>query len=144
MDYTLDLTDDANEDIRKEIVAPLIAYNISKAGPSNGRPLVITVRDSSNAIIGGLWGNTGFQWFFTQLLVVPESLRGHGVGTELMKRAEMEAANRGCHSAWLDTFEFQARGFYERIGYECFAQLPEYPSGFSRYFMKKSLVASAP
>ena len=143
MEYKLDLTDEADEAVRKEIVAPLVEYNRSKAGPSNGRPLVITLRDSSNTIIGGLWGNTGFQWLFTQLLVVPEGLRGRGVGGQLMGMAEAEAAGRGCHGAWLDTFEFQARSFYERLGYECFAQLPEYPAGFSRYFMKKSLLPAA-
>jgi GNAT superfamily N-acetyltransferase len=139
MTYTLELTDIADERVRHEIVVPLAAYNASKAGPSHGLPLVITVRDASGDIVGGLWGSTGFQWLFTQLLVVPENLRGHGVGTDLMSRAETEALRRGCHSAWLDTFEFQARGFYERIGYACFAQLPDYPEGFSRFFMKKSL-----
>ncbi|MBK5970981.1 MULTISPECIES: GNAT family N-acetyltransferase [Thiorhodovibrio] len=143
MEYQLDLTDEANEEIRKEIVASLVEYNASKAGPSNGRPLVIALRDTSNTIMGGLWGSTGFQWLFTQLLVVPEGLRGRGVGSQLMRMAEAEAMARGCHGAWLDTFEFQARGFYERIGYKCFAQLPEYPSGFSRYFMKKSLAPVA-
>ena len=140
MNYKLNLTDEANEDIRSQILAPLVAYNVSQTAPSNGRPVVITVRDQSDTIIGGLWGGTGFQWLFTQLLVVPESLRGHGVGSELMRMAEAEALARGCHGAWLDTFEFQARGFYEKIGYACFAELPEYPSGFSRYFMKKALV----
>ena len=144
MDYKLELSDEAHEEIRQKIVAPLVDYNISKAGPSNGRPLVITVRDSSGTTIGGLCGSTGYQWLFTQLLVVPESLRGCGVGTELMRMAEAEAMARGCHGAWLDTFEFQARGFYEQIGYACFAELPEYPSGFSRFFMKKSLVGDVP
>lgn len=139
MEYKLDLTDEANDEVRNQIVAPLVEYNVSKAGPSNGRPLVIAIHDSSNTIIGGLWGNTGFQWLFTQLLVVPENLRGRGIGKKLMHMAEAEAVGRGCHGAWLDTFEFQARGFYERIGYDCFAQLPDYPTGFSRYFMKKSL-----
>jgi len=48
-----------------------------------------------------------------------------------------------CHSAWLDTFEFQARGFYERLGYSCFGELPNYPVGFSRYFLKKTLAEVA-
>lgn len=143
MPHTLELTHIANEDTRLAIVTPLAAYNTSKAGPSSGTPLVITVRDASGVVVGGLWGSTGFQWLFTQLLVVPESLRGQGVGRELMRMAETEAIRRGCHSAWLDTFEFQARGFYERIGYTCFAQLPEYPAGFSRFFMKKSLTLCA-
>jgi hypothetical protein len=38
-----------------------------------------------------------------------------------------------------DTFEFQARGFYERLGYKCFGELPNYPHGYSRFFMRKML-----
>ncbi len=56
-----------------------------------------------------------------------------------MAEGEEEALRRGCCSAWLDTFEFQARGFYERLGYSCFATLPEYPKGHSRYFLQKQL-----
>ncbi|MBK1685659.1 GNAT family N-acetyltransferase [Rhodoferax fermentans] len=141
MTYTLTITDVADENIRQAILAPLRAYNDSQAGPSQGRPLVIQVIDPMGATLGGLWGYTGYGWLFTQLLVVPESLRGQGVGTQVMQLAETEAITRACHSAWLDTFEFQARGFYERLGYSCFAELPNYPVGFSRFFMKKGLTA---
>lgn len=139
MNFKLELSDVADEEVRKLIVAPLVEYNASQAGPGNGRPLVITMKDESEQIVGGLWGHTGYEWLFTQLLVVPSSQRGSGVGTKLMLMAESEAMRRGCIGAWLDTFEFQARGFYERIGYECFAELQNYPTGYSRYFLKKAL-----
>jgi GNAT superfamily N-acetyltransferase len=142
MEYTLSLTDVADEEVRKAIVAPLVEYNSSQAGPSQNRPIVVLVRDIENAVVGGLWGHTGYDWLFTHLLVVPASLRGRGVGTEIMQLAEREAIARGCHGAWLDTFEFQARGFYERIGYEYFGELPNYPRGFSRFFMKKTLAGT--
>ncbi|MDD2926629.1 GNAT family N-acetyltransferase, partial [Rhodoferax sp.] len=115
MQYTLTLTDVADEEVRKLILAPLVDYNASQVGPSQGRPLVIQVKDHTNAVMGGLWGYTGYGWLFTQLLVVPAGLRGQGVGTTLMQLAENESIARGCHSAWLDTFEFQARAFYERL-----------------------------
>ncbi|MDM0075758.1 GNAT family N-acetyltransferase [Variovorax sp. J2P1-59] len=143
MEYTLALTDVADEETRKSILAPLVAYNDSQAGPSKGRPLVVEIKDEAGAVIGGLWGYTGYGWLFTQLLVVPASLRGQGIGTKLLQLAEAESMARDCHSAWLDTFEFQARTFYERIGYVCFGELPGYPTGFSRYFMKKQLTAAA-
>ena len=139
MEYTLSITDAADEEIRKAIVAPLVEYNASRAGPSQNRPIAILLKSSEGEVVGGLWGHTGYEWLFTQLLVVPANLRGRGVGTEIMQLAEREAVSRGCHGAWLDTFEFQARGFYERIGYECFGELPSYPKGFSRFFMKKTL-----
>jgi hypothetical protein len=40
---------------------------------------------------------------------------------------------------WLDTFEFQARGFYERLGFEVFGRLDGLAPFFPRYFMQKTL-----
>jgi len=143
MHYTVSLTDAVSEELRKAIVAPLVAYNDSQASPSQSRPIAVVLRDDANAVIGGLWGHTGYGWLVTQLLVVPASLRGRGVGSEIMRLAEREAWVRGCRGAWLDTFEFQARGFYERIGYECFGELQNYPVGFARFFMRKTLTSPA-
>jgi hypothetical protein len=36
--------------------------------------------------------------------------------TSLMKRAETYAIERGCTDAFLDTFSFEARLFYEKLG----------------------------
>lgn len=139
MEFSLRLTDVADEEVRRAIAAPLIRFNESRAGPSESRPLVVEIRDAHGAIVGGLWGATAYGWLYTQLLVVPEQSRGRGLGRRLMSLAEEEAMRRGCHAAWLDTFEFQARAFYERIGYSSFATLPDFPKGSSRYFMRKEL-----
>lgn len=40
---------------------------------------------------------------------------------------------------WLDTFQFQARPFYERLGFEVFGRLEGLAPYFPRYFMKKTL-----
>ncbi len=52
-----------------------------------------------------------------------------------------EAARRGCRYAWLDAFSFQARGFYEKLGYTVLGTLEDSPPGHSRYFLKKNLAA---
>jgi GNAT superfamily N-acetyltransferase len=140
MEYTLSLTEVADEKDRMAIAAPLVEYNTSQAGPSGNRPIIVLVKDGADAVIGGLWGHTAYGWLYVQLLVVPASLRGRGVGTEIMQLAEREAVARGCHAAWLDTFEFQAREFYIRNGYECFGELADFPKGFSRFFMRKTLL----
>jgi GNAT superfamily N-acetyltransferase len=136
---SIKLSDDANAGVREAISGPLGEFNVQQTGIKDYRPLVLTVHDETDDVIGGLWGKTNYGWLFVRLLFVPVSLRGQGVGSELMSRAESEAVARGCHSAWLDTFEFQARGFYERLGYTCFAELGDYPPGFARYFLKKAL-----
>jgi len=140
MGPTFHLSDTTDEATRQAILTPLRQFNTAQTGSSGGyRSLAIELRDELGQTIGGLWGATSYGWLFTQLLVVPESLRGRGTGRRLMEMAESEAVLRGCHAAWLDTFEFQARAFYERLGYQCFGQLEKYPIGFARYFMQKAL-----
>jgi GNAT superfamily N-acetyltransferase len=141
MNVSIRMTESAEEPIRKAILDPLIAYNQVKTGRNDSRPLVIAVESAGGAVVGGLWGRTAYGWLFVELLFVPEPLRGRGLGAELMMRAETEAIARGCQNAWLDTFEFQARPFYERLGYTCFGELKDYPVGAARYFMRKTLVS---
>lgn len=140
---TLQVTDLADDEIRKSIASALVQYNVKIAGPGQQRPLVVAIRDNGNSVIGGLWGSTGYGWLYTQMLLVPEGLRSQGLGRSIMQRAEQEALARGCQAAWVDT-QFGARGFYESLGYRCFGELPDYPPGFSRTFLKKSLVGLPP
>jgi hypothetical protein len=59
-----------------------------------------------------------------------------------MASAEARALERGCHSAWVDTFSFQAPGFYPKLGYQAFGEL-DYPPGHKRIFLQKRLGAEA-
>ena len=104
------------------------------------QPLGVFVRDAG-AIVAGLTGETYGGWLFVKYLWVRDDLRGGGVGRELMAQAEKRAFDRGCHSAWLDTFSFQARGFYKKLGYEEFGTL-DYPPDHKRHFMRKRLVSA--
>ena len=74
-----------------------------------------------------------------QFDVAQEDLRGKGFGKELLSQAEEEARQRGAMHAYLDTFSFQAPGFYQKQGYEVFGQLDDFPTGHQRYFCKKKL-----
>ena len=143
MAVAIRLTDTVDPVVRDSVVGSLVAYNHQQAGTSNHRPLVLLVSEGDD-VVGGLWARTYFGWLCIEVVFVPESLRGQGIGAELMSGAEREAAARGCRNAWLDTFEFQARGFYEKLGYRCFGELEDYPAGFSRYFMTKALAAPEP
>jgi len=56
-----------------------------------------------------------------------------------MATLEQAARQRGCQYAHLDTFSFQARPFYEDLGYTVFGTLDDYPPGHQRFFMQKAL-----
>lgn len=137
-EIVVSLTPEAAE--RDAIVRPLIAYNDATAGPSGYSAFALMVRDpATGRNIGGLWGKSSYDWVFVELLFVPEQLRGQDVGSRLLAQAEAISRERGCIGIWLDTFSFQARGFYEKNGYEVFGRLDDHPAGQTRYFMRKHL-----
>lgn len=134
------VTDTPDPRDREAIVRPLLAFNEATFGPSAYKPLAVLLRDpDTGETTGGVWAKSIYDWLYVELLFVPEELRGQGVGGDLMRRAEEEAEARGCAGVWLDTFGFQARGFYEKLGYEAFGAIPGHPKGSERYFMKRAL-----
>ncbi len=74
---------------------------------------------------------------------MPDALRGLGLATQLIAMAEEEARRRGCHAAWLDTLNPMALPLYQRLGYEVFGELKDYPVGNNRFFLQKKLSPTA-
>lgn len=103
------------------------------------QPLSVLVRDAEGRVLGGLSGSTNWGWLHVDLLAVSVALRGAGVGSKLLADAEEIARQRGCRYSFLDTFSFQALGFYEKHGYDIYGVLDDFPTGAQRYFLKKSL-----
>lgn len=136
---TLVVTEDPTPEERLAIRRGILGYSDQFAGPSDWRDLAILLRNDAGEIVGGLWGRTGRSWLYVDLFALPPELRGTGMGTRLIRMAEAEARDRGCIGAWLDTFSFQARPFYEKLGYTVFAEIPDYPAGHSRYFLSHRL-----
>jgi GNAT superfamily N-acetyltransferase len=67
------------------------------------------------------------------------ALAGTGGGTQLLQAAEQEARARGCQHMILDSYNFQAPGFYQKHGYEVFAVLEEHPRHHRNYYLWKRL-----
>ncbi|ACE92164.1 MULTISPECIES: GNAT family N-acetyltransferase [Rhizobium] len=121
------------------ITDALSAFNTGDVGPADRRPLAILIRDTDGKVTGGLSGFTAWGWLFTQMLYIPETLRGAGLAGKLLAEAEEEARARGCGGAWIDTFSPQALSAYLRQGYEVFGELEDFPQGRTRSFLRKRL-----
>ena len=122
---------------RAAILTPLRAYNIRRAGDPRIRPIALLLIDGDGERVGGLWGRCAYDWLFVELLVVPEEHRGENYGKALIAQAESIARANDCIGIWLDTYEFQARGFYEKLGFEVFGTLDDHPIGQKRFFLRK-------
>lgn len=133
------VTDAPGAAVQEVILPGLVAFNEAGGGAAGYRPLAVLATEEDGKVVGGLWGSTGWRWLYVQLFWLPERLRGKGLGSDILARAEAEARARGCTAAWLDSFSFQAPGFYQRHGYSVFGVLEDYPPGQRRFFLQKPL-----
>ncbi|MDH4222996.1 MAG: GNAT family N-acetyltransferase [candidate division Zixibacteria bacterium] len=132
---------EASEEGRMVILYGLGENILKRVGKIElGRALRIFIQDKNNRVVGGVSANAFGGWVYIELLWIKESLRNMGYGTKLMEMLEQEAMQMGCKHAHLDTYSFEARPFYERLGYELFGTLENYPEGHCKYFLKKTLV----
>jgi len=120
------------------VVRGLRSFNETWIGSSNEQPVRLVARDAEG-VVGGLLGHTKWKWLYVAKLWVDERGRGQGIGTQLLTAAEELARRRGCTDASLDTFEYQARPFYEKLGYELFGTLDGYPPGYRQFYLRKRL-----
>ncbi|MBA8862740.1 GNAT superfamily N-acetyltransferase [Ochrobactrum anthropi] len=128
--------------IRQKLLQLLIADNTRKAGVAKIDRSLLCIKDpETGEILGGIWTEILFDWMYIEILYVPDELRGQGLGLRLLQQAEAIAASKNCVGIWLETFEFQAPGFYQQNGYEVFATLDDYPRGSKRHFLQKQLQA---
>lgn len=131
------MSDKTSEADYQAILKPLHDHNISRAGDPVIRPVALLLTDEAGTSVGGLWGQIAYDWLVIELLSVPEAHRGGGFGRALMARADDIAKSSDCVGIWLDTFEFQAFGFYEKLGFETFGVLEDHPMGRKRFFLQK-------
>ncbi len=135
------ICDDPTDVERVAILGALAAFNADNGYPGDPKPVALLLKDDGGGVVGGLWGKTVYDWLFVDYLIVPESMRGRDLGSKLLLAAEKIATDRGCVGSWLTTFSFQARGFYEKLGYSVFGQLDKSPRDNVRLFLRKTLAS---
>jgi ribosomal protein S18 acetylase RimI-like enzyme len=141
---SIDTTQDpAPEDVR-QVIQGLVSFNVQHAGPEDWQKLAAFVRDSNGNILGGVVGEKHWNWLFVSHLWLVDELRRQGIGQGLMARLETMAVASGCDAVHLDTYDFQALGFYERLGFRLFGELADCPTDHSRYFLWKPLDPEEP
>jgi GNAT superfamily N-acetyltransferase len=134
---TIQVEPDATKQDALTVMEIVRSFNRQFFPPTQWRSVKILARDETGAIVGGVLGDVGCGWLYISVLGVQEEWRGQGLGTALLQAAEQEGQNQGSIGVYLETIEFQARGFYERNGYTVFAVQENYPIGFKRYYLQK-------
>lgn len=135
-DYPISIS--TNESDAQFIRERLNEYNFARV-PDDGHETLTLVVRREGKIVAGLTGDTYWGWLYISLFWVDESLRGRGLGGELLAKAEAIAIERGCHSAHLETHDFQDVAFYQKRGYVLFGQLDNLPPGHTKFYLWRNL-----
>ena len=99
----------------------------------------ILLKDKDNKIVAGIITKMYLKSMFLEAFWVDQQYRKKGIGRELIKKIENHAKEKECKFIHLDTFSFQAIGFYEKLGYTTFGVIEDYPDDIKRYYLKKIL-----
>jgi len=134
----LEITNSPAKEDNEVIINKTREYN-SEFVPCEFEELSVFQRSDNGEILGGLTGKTFWGWLHIEYLWVSELERGRKVGSQIILAAESEAIKRGCIGSTLDTFSFQALGFYEKLGYSLVGKLSGYLGEHERFYLQKKL-----
>ncbi|MEG1257202.1 GNAT family N-acetyltransferase [Clostridium sp.] len=121
----------------------IVEYNISKV-PFTQEPSFVAInrvlKDLNGNVLAGI-NTLLYCWncLYIDVLWVKEEFRQEGYGSAILVEVEKIAKEKGCKLIHLDTFDFQAKDFYLKHGYEIFGVLDDCPLEHKRYYMKKSV-----
>ena len=91
-------------------------------------------------VLGGIVGRKTEDLIHIQGLALSPESRGKGIGTQLIEKLIDHATKLDCTTITLSTMDFQARGFYEKMGFEVFGELSDVPKkGTTKYFVCKRI-----
>ncbi|ALP90402.1 MULTISPECIES: GNAT family N-acetyltransferase [Clostridium] len=135
------ITRESNEEESESIVDKIVEYNLSKVPIIQESSFIWinrVIADTYGDIIAGI-NSKMYCWncLYIDVLCVKEEYRKEGLGSKILNEIEKVAKDKGCYLIHLDTFDFQAKDFYLKHGYDIFGILDECPQRHKRYFMKK-------
>src|SRR4051812_40086519 len=105
----------------------LVLFNRKQAGPLRYTRTVLGARAGKGRLLGGLILQSYWRESYIELLWLSDSARGAGLGSRLIKEAERRARRRGSRLIHLNTYSFQAPGFYQKLGYKRFGGMSGSP-----------------
>ncbi|MBN9542885.1 MAG: GNAT family N-acetyltransferase [Alphaproteobacteria bacterium] len=139
MSLVIEIDEVIDEEVLKTIKNGIKTYNENYFGKYSFRNFLIYATLNEDEIIGGIYGSIMADYAKVDMLWVDEKHRKHKVGTQLMTVLEEYAKQKSCKYIQLDTFEFQAKPFYEKLGFKCIGTIPKWIKNYDCHFMRKEI-----
>jgi GNAT superfamily N-acetyltransferase len=122
------------------VVRGVDQHNISVTGLSDYYPVGFFAYGKDREVLAGLVGDIWGGHMLVRHLWVAPAQRGRGCAAALMDHAHRYALRKSCTRALLTTNSYEARPFYEKLGYSVYAEMANHPvARHYRFFMCRSL-----
>lgn len=133
-------TDSPSPDQLNAVDRALDEFNMAHGAQRDVQKLCVFASDERGDVVGGAVGRTWGECAELQQIAVSAAHRGQGIGRHLLQRFEDAAAARGVRLVYLDTFSFQAPGFYQKCGYRIVLETRGMTHGVVKYTLHKALL----
>jgi len=120
---------------KKELIRNLVAYNDQNGPLEHWEYIGIYATDDADALSGGVQGCFEWDWLHITHVWVKEPRQG--LGGTLLRQIEQIARVKGKTGMLVDTFSFQARPFYEKMGFTHMGQIDNGAGPHTRFFLTK-------
>lgn len=134
----IEIISDPDENQINDIRHRLQAYNQPFWEVKEKNKFAITAKDGES-LKGGMVFTIFGQWVELDFFWIDPEHRNRGLGKAILRRAESYSISKGCHKAFATTLSFQAKPFYEKMGYRVVYAQENYPLSSTRFFMEKIL-----
>ena len=94
---------------------------------------------SNENVLGGVKRATYYGCLYVDMLWLKEELRHQGLGTRLMAEAEKIGREHACSFASVNTMDWEALSFYQKLGYEIEFVRDGYEKQSKMYLLRKNL-----
>ncbi|WCR55988.1 GNAT family N-acetyltransferase [Rickettsia asembonensis] len=102
-------------------------------------PFSFVCLDKKKNFIAGISGVSFYGALFVDVIGVSENFREKRYGTLLMEKAENLAKERNYKFIYLITMDFEAKPFYEKLGYKIEFAMHGYKKDSIMYYLRKNL-----
>lgn len=130
------------EEDRDYVRARLNAVNFALVPPAGAQKeyCFLKAEDAAGHLIGGcILCISPWKLAHLEVLWIQEDCRRQGIGSALVREAERLGREKGCSRMLLETFDFQARPFYEKNAYKLCGTIRDWPRGHANYSLLKRL-----
>lgn len=98
------------------------------------------IRDENNIIVGGCSGGTLYGGLHIDNLWVSNLIRNTGWGTKLIHAALTYGKEKNCNFASVNTMDWEALGFYQKLGFKIEFQRSGFHKNSIFYFLRKEFL----